>query len=125
MIGAGVSRAVRGLRIMVVGALLATSVALLGLLFDALPRPALLPAGWLVFLGLSLAFVVSNAALQYGAARLPTNTTSLVMLTEILFASVSAAALGAAVFSPRILWGGSLIVLAAFLAALAHHEDQM
>ena len=41
------------------------------------------------------------------------------MLTEILFASGSAAALGAAQFSPRILLGGSLIVLAAVLAAMA------
>ena len=105
------------------GALLATSVALLGSSFGELPAPALQPAGWLVFTGLTLAFVASNAALQYGAARLPSSTTSLVMLTEILFASVSAAALGAAAFSPRILWGGSLIVLAALLAALAHHKE--
>ena len=105
------------------GALLATSVAVLGLSLDTLPVPTLQPAGWLVFLGLSLAFVISNAALQYGAARLPSSTTSLVMLTEILFASVSAAVLGAADFSPRIFWGGSLIVLAALLAALAHHKE--
>ena len=105
------------------GALLATSVALLGSSFGKLPAPALQPAGWLVFTGLTLAFVASNAALQYGAARLPSSTTSLVMLTEILFASVSAAALGAAAFSPRILWGGSLIVVAALLAALAHHKE--
>ena len=107
------------------GAVLATSVAVFGLSFGALPVPALQPAGWLVFTGLSVAFVVSNAALQYGAARLSASTTSLVMLTEILFASVSAAALGAAAFSPRIFWGGSLIVLAAFLAALAHHKNEM
>ena len=105
------------------GALLATSVAILGSSFGKLPAPALQAAGWLVFTGLTLAFVASNAALQYGAARLPSSTTSLVMLTEILFASVSAAALGAAAFSPRILWGGSLIVLAALLAALAHHKE--
>ncbi len=41
------------------------------------------------------------------------------MLTEILFASVSAAMLGAADFSSRTLLGGGLIVLAAVLAALA------
>ena len=34
-----------------------------------------------------------------------------------------AALLGAADFSPRIFWGGSLIVLAALLAALAHHKE--
>jgi drug/metabolite transporter (DMT)-like permease len=63
--------------------------------------------------------MASNAALQYGAARLAASTTALVMLTEILFASLSAAALGAAEFSPRIVLGGSLIVLAALLAAMA------
>ncbi|MDO8370705.1 MAG: EamA family transporter, partial [Polaromonas sp.] len=64
-------------------------------------------------------FLLSNMALQYGAARLAASTTALVMLTEILFASLSAAALGASEFSPRTLLGGSLIVLAAALAALA------
>ncbi len=106
------------------GALLATAVAGLGVLFGGLPMPALQSTGWLVFIGLCLAFVASNAALQYGAARLAASTTSLVMLTEILFASVSAALLGAAAFSPRIFWGGSLIVVAALLAALAHSKNE-
>ena len=106
------------------GALLATMVATLGLWFGVLPMPALQSSGWLVFFGLCLAFVISNAALQYGAARLVASTTSLVMLTEILFASVSAALLGAAAFSPRIFWGGSLIVFAALLAALAHSKNE-
>ena len=105
------------------GALLASGVAVLGLSFQMLPAPSLPVAGVAVFVGLSLVFVISNAALQYGAARLPLSTTSLVMLTEILFASVSAALFGAADFSPRIFWGGSLIVLAALLAALAHHKE--
>ena len=105
------------------GALLSTGVSLLGLLLGTLPQPALQASGIPVFFGLCLAFIVSNAALQYGAARLIASTTALLMLTEILFASASAAALGAADFSPRILWGGSLIVLAALLAALAHHKE--
>lgn len=106
------------------GALMAMAVAVLGLLLGALPTPALQSTGWLVFLGLCLAFVLSNAALQYGAARLAASTTSVVMLTEILFASVSAALLGAAAFSSRIFWGGSLIVLAALLAAFAHSQNE-
>ena len=105
------------------GAVLATGVAVLGLSLQMLPTPALQSSGIAVFIGLSLAFVISNVALQYGAARLPLSTISLVMLTEILFASVSAALLSAADFSPRIFWGGSLIVLAALLAALAHHTE--
>ena len=66
---------------------------------------------------LSLAFLLGNTALQYGAARLPSSTTSVVMLTEVIFGSLSSVALGAAVLDMRTLVGGSLIVLAAILAA--------
>ena len=105
------------------GALMATLAALLGMSQQIVPAPALQTAGIAVLLALSLAFMVGNAALQYGAARLAASATALVMLTEILFASGSAALLGAATFTPRILLGGSLIVLAALLAALAPQGD--
>ncbi len=98
---------------------LALAAALGGWSLRMLPGPALGVAGLPVLLGLGLAFVASNTALQYGAARLAAGTTAIVMLTEILFASVSSAALGAAQFTPRILVGGSVIVLAAVLAAIA------
>ncbi|WP_309679017.1 EamA family transporter, partial [Polaromonas sp.] len=101
------------------GGLVAAAAALLGMSQQLVPAPALQAAGIPVALGLGLAFMASNAALQYGAARLAASTTAIVMLTEILFASASSAALGAADFSPRVLLGGSLIVLAAVLAALA------
>lgn len=105
------------------GAALAGAAALLGLALQNIPSPTLAGTAIWAFLGLSVAFIIGNAAFQYGAARLPPTTTSLVMLTEILFASVSAALLGAADFSPRVFWGGSLIILAALLAALAHHKE--
>ena len=98
---------------------LALAAALAGWWLQKLPGPALQAAGFPVLLGLGLAFIASNTALQYGAAQLAAATTAIVMLTEILFASVSSAALGAAQFTPRILIGGSLIVLAAVLAAVA------
>ena len=101
------------------GALMATLAALLGMSQHIVPGPALQAAGIPVLLALSLAFMAGNAALQYGATRLAASATALVMLTEILFASASAALLGAATFTPRIMLGGSLIVLAAVLAALA------
>ena len=100
-------------------ALMALAVALAGMSGDHLPGPALLPAGIPIVIALTLTFMLSNAALQFGAARLAASTTAIVMLTEILFASVSSALLGAGVFTPQILIGGSLIVLAAALAALA------
>ena len=105
------------------GALMATLAALLGMSQQIVPGPALQTAGIPVLLALSLAFMAGNAALQYGAARLAASATALVMLTEILFASGSAAMLGAAIFTPRILLGGGLIVLAAVLAALAPQGD--
>ena len=101
------------------GAIMASAVALLGMAWHIVPAPVWTTSWLVVALGLSLAFLVSNMALQYGAARLAASTTAIVMLTEILFASLSAAALGAAEFSPRTLLGGSLIVLAAVLAAAA------
>jgi drug/metabolite transporter (DMT)-like permease len=67
--------------------------------------------------GLSLAFLVGNVALQYGASRLRSSTTSVVMLSEVAFGSLSAIALGAAVVDTRTLVGGLLIILAATLAA--------
>jgi drug/metabolite transporter (DMT)-like permease len=100
------------------GGLMAAAAALLGMQQALVPAPSLQAAGIVVALALGLAFMASNAALQYGAARLAASTTALVMLTEILFASLSAVALDAAQFSPRIVLGGSLIVLAALLAAL-------
>ena len=101
------------------GGVLASTAALLGLAGGIVSAPVWALTWLPVALGLALAFLVSNMALQYGAARLAASTTALVMLTEILFASLSAAALGAAEFSPRTLLGGSLIVLAALLAAMA------
>ncbi len=81
------------------------------------PLPAPAP-DWLIGAGvLALLFLAGNLALQYGAARLPANVTAVVMLTEILFASVSALLLGGGVLSPSLVAGGGLILLAALLAA--------
>ena len=101
------------------GTLLASGAALLGMTQGVVPAPALQGAGIALVVGLAVAFLISNTALQYGAARLAGSTTALVMLTEIIFASASAAALGAAEFSPRVVLGGGLIVVAAVLAAMA------
>lgn len=70
----------------------------------------------LALLGLAAAFVSANLALQFGAARLRANVTAVVMLTEIVFAAVSAAALGAGMLDMRLLVGGGLIVAAALLS---------
>jgi drug/metabolite transporter (DMT)-like permease len=66
---------------------------------------------------LSLAFLAGNLALQYGAARLPANTTAVVTVSEVLFASASAVLLGAGSLTPTLALGGALIIGAALLAA--------
>jgi len=71
-------------------------------------------------LGLSVAFLVSNFTLQYGAARLSAHATAMVMMSEVVFASVSSVALGASTLSWRIGLGGGMIVLAALLATQSH-----
>jgi drug/metabolite transporter (DMT)-like permease len=78
------------------------------------PAPTL---GWVpLAVLLSAFFLVSNMALQYGAARLPANVASVVMLTEVLFASVSALLLGGGTMTPALAMGGGLILLAALLS---------
>ncbi len=98
------------------GALLAVAVALLG----GVATPPAPSADWLLLLAaLSVAFLLGNLALQYGAARLRASTTALVMLSEIVFASGSAIALGAATLSGKEALGGALILLAAGWATLS------
>ena len=69
----------------------------------------------LVLVGL---FLASTLALQYGVARLSANVSSVVMLTEVLFAAGSALALGAGSLTLQLAIGGLLIVGAALLSAL-------
>jgi len=75
-------------------------------------------------LGLSAAFLISNFALQYGAARLSAHTTAMVMMSEVVFASVSSVALGASVLTWRVALGGGMIVLTALLASHAHTTQE-
>lgn len=100
------------------GAVMAASAATLGLAQGFVP-PMPPPNAVLLGLGLalSLSFLVGNLALQYGAARLAAHTTALVMLSEVIFASVSSVVLGAATLETRTLAGGALILLAAAWSA--------
>lgn len=99
------------------GFVMATAGAFAATAAGLAPAPPAPAVGWLLVAScLALAFVLGNLALQYGAARLAAGTTALVMLSEVLFASVSSWLLGAAQIAPRMLAGGALIVLAALLA---------
>jgi drug/metabolite transporter (DMT)-like permease len=107
----------RALAMFLGGALVAAMLALaLGARGLVAPPPA--PAWpWVLgALALGALFLLSNLTLQYGAARLSANVTAVVMVTEVLFASVSAVWLGAGRLSLPLLVGGTLIVVAALLA---------
>ena len=79
---------------------------------------------WPYALGLSLCLLLSNLSLQYGAARLPANTTALIMLSEIVFASASSVYMGVSALSLRKITGGLLIVFAAILATIQHRSKK-
>jgi drug/metabolite transporter (DMT)-like permease len=81
---------------------------------------ALTAPGWGMAATLALLasmLLAGNLALQYGAARLAASVTAVVMLTEILFASLSAVVWGGEVLTMRTLLGGAMIVASAALAA--------
>jgi len=100
------------------GAIVSTAAAMLGVaqgFVAPVPAPAL---PWLLIAGvLAVGFMASNLALQYGASRLPAHSTSLIMLSEVIFASLSSVPLGTGEISARTLAGGALILLAAALSA--------
>ena len=102
------------------GTVLATLSALIGMsvaLVPPLPAPQL---EWTaVGLALSLGFLASNMALQFGASHLDAHSSALIMLSEVVFASVSSVALGAATLTPRVAAGGALILAAAAWSAWA------
>jgi drug/metabolite transporter (DMT)-like permease len=100
------------------GVLVAASVAL-GLARAAyVPWPPAIELPWvLITVVLGFWFLIGNFALQYGASRLPANVTSVVMLSEIVFAASSSALMGASQLSMTTCLGGGLIMLAAWLSA--------
>jgi drug/metabolite transporter (DMT)-like permease len=113
------SEAARALAMFAGGALVALLLALA--LSSRGVVPGLPPAAWGWVAGalvLGAFFLASNLALQYGAARLSANATAVIMLVEVLFASVSAVLLGAGTVDLHVLLGGAAIIAAALSAAL-------
>ena len=106
----------RALAMFVGGALVAATLAWALGARGLVATPATPAWPWLGgVVAVGLLFLASNLALQYGAARLPANITAVVMVSEVLFASVSALWLGAGHLSAPLLIGGALIVGAALL----------
>lgn len=100
------------------GMTMASALALLFGLGGAVPGFTVMAVGgWVVAVLLAGGFLLSNLGLQYGASRLPAHTTALVMLSEVVFASLSSVAAGAAELGPHTLAGGALILAAAAWSA--------
>ena len=112
------SESARALAMFVGGTLVASTLAFTLTAAGTADWPPPPQAAWVVgAVALGVLFLASNLALQYGAARLPANVTAVVMITEVFFASASAVWLGGGTLTPALLAGGTLIVLAALLAA--------
>lgn len=114
---------------MFVGGIVAPSAvaALLALLLgegNAFVQWPVLPGfyGGLVLLAFAVTLLVANYGLQYGASRLPANVTSVVMLSEVVFATLSAIVLTQEVLTLQVGIGGAMIVLAAALSALENKD---
>jgi drug/metabolite transporter (DMT)-like permease len=108
----------RALAMFVGGVLVAGTLASVLATPGAVPWPPGIAPGWLAIASaLAVLFLASNLALQFGAARLPANVTSVVMLSEVVFASISALALGGGRLTLPLVAGGGLIVAAALQAA--------
>jgi drug/metabolite transporter (DMT)-like permease len=113
------SEAARALAMFAGGALVSSLLMLALSGRGVVPGLAELSWGWVAgVVALGAVFLASNLALQFGAARLAANTTAVIMLVEVLFASVSAVLLGAGTVDLRVLIGGAAIIAAAVSAAL-------
>lgn len=77
------------------------------------------PTSWLVIVVFAVFVLISNIALQYGAGGLPANVLSVLMLSEILVATVSSWLGGEATITAATLIGGALIVSASLLAVFS------
>ena len=116
--GAGQPEEGRALAMFLGGALVSGVVATTLAVQGEAAWPPAPSAGWVaVVFVMGALFLISNMALQYGASRLPSNVTSVVMLTEVLFASTTAVWFGVGSLTPQLLGGGACIVAAALLAS--------
>jgi drug/metabolite transporter (DMT)-like permease len=113
------SPAARALAMFTGGAVVAMGLAALLTQAALVVAPPPLSWGWgLAALAMAAWFLASNLALQYGAARLPANTTSVIMISEVFFASASALGVGAGVLGWREGLGALMILGGALLASV-------
>lgn len=101
------------------GAFIPACVALfVGLTGTAVPWPTLQTSAITGLIFIAALFVLGNYALQYGASRLPTRVTAVIMLSEVVFAAVSATWLGGEVLTLRLVLGAALIIAASVVSSV-------
>ena len=102
------------------GAAMAVVIALYGTHQGSISMVPFYDLAWLPWvLLMGFAFLLGNWGLQYGAIRLSAGATSIIMLSEVVFATASSVLLGVSSMSPQIWLGGSLILLASLLSAFS------
>ncbi|HEY4074912.1 MAG TPA: DMT family transporter [Herbaspirillum sp.] len=111
----GVSDAARGVAMLFGAALISAALGLVFASMGAMAWPALSMTLLPTLTLWSGLFLIAIVCLQYGVSRLPANITAVIMLTEILVATVSSWALGAADIRLQDLIGGVLIISAPWL----------
>jgi drug/metabolite transporter (DMT)-like permease len=111
----GVSDAARGVAMLCGAALISAALGIVFASLGAMAWPALSMALLPTLTLWSGLFLIAIVCLQYGVSRLPANITAVIMLTEILVATVSSWALGAADIRLQDLIGGVLIISAPWL----------
>jgi drug/metabolite transporter (DMT)-like permease len=111
----GVSDAARGVAMLFGAALISAALGLVFASLGAMAWPALSMTLLPTLTLWSVLFLIAIVCLQYGVSRLPANITAVIMLTEILVATVSSWALGAADIRLQDLIGGVLIISAPWL----------
>jgi drug/metabolite transporter (DMT)-like permease len=105
---------------MFLGAVFIAPLTIFALSFTAHPMTLdAQPMAWLVIVVFAVFVLIGNLALQYGAGRLPANVLSVLMLAEILVATVSSWLGGEATITAATLIGGALIVSASLLAVFS------
>jgi drug/metabolite transporter (DMT)-like permease len=110
--------AARALAMFLGGALLPAGIALSLSAFGMVAGLPSFSLTWMLPLAmLTIAFVAANMALQYGAARLPARITALVMLSEVVFAVLSAVMIGGETLGLLTVFG-ALMILGATLWGL-------
>lgn len=87
------------------------------------PDVALPVFGWAVLLGLA-GFLVMTLTVLYGVTRMPVHRSAVILLFELVAGAVSSQLLTEEVVLVREWIGGSMIILAAWLAARIHAEGE-